>query len=89
MNANINERVGAYLPIHFNVRGYELDTGRIFNEKDNLGRKRVVVIGSDVASELKTTKKSILNKEILIGGVSYKVIGILKEEGSTGWQKSR
>ena len=86
MNANINERVGAYLPIHFNVRGYELDTGRIFNEKDNLGRKRVVVIGSDVASELKTTKKSILNKEILIGGVSYKVIGILKEEGSTGWQ---
>ena len=84
MNANINERVGAYLPIHFNVRGYELDTGRIFNEKDNLGRKRVVVIGSDVASELKTTKKSILNKEILIGGVSYKVIGILKEEGSTG-----
>ena len=86
MNANINERVGAYLPIHFNVRGYELDTGRIFNDKDNLGRKRVVVIGSDVASELKTTKKSILNKEILIGGVSYKVIGILKEEGSTGWQ---
>ena len=86
MNANINERVGAYLPIHFNVRGYELDTGRIFNEKDNLGRKRVVVIGSDVASELKTTKKNILNKEILIGGVSYKVIGILKEEGSTGWQ---
>jgi putative ABC transport system permease protein len=86
MNANINERVGAYLPIHFNVRGYELDMGRIFNEKDNLGRKRVVVIGSDVASELKTTKKNILNKEILIGGVSYKVIGILKEEGSTGWQ---
>jgi len=85
-NSNINERVGAYLPIHFNVRGYDLDIGRLFNEKDNLGRKRVVVIGSDVPAELKTSAKNILNKEILIAGVSYKVIGILKEEGSTGWQ---
>lgn len=86
LNANINERVGAYLPIHFNVRGYDLDIGRLFNEKDNLARKRVVVIGSKVPSELKTTAKNILNKEILIAGVSYKVIGVLKEEGSTGWQ---
>lgn len=85
-NSNINERVGAYLPIHFNVRGYDLDIGRLFNEKDNLGRKRVVVIGSDVPAELKTSAKNILNKEILIAGVSYKVIGVLKEEGSTGWQ---
>jgi len=85
-NSNINERVGAYLPIHFNVRGYDLDIGRLFNEKDNLGRKRVVVIGSDVPAELKTSAKNILNKEILIAGVSYKVIGILKQEGSTGWQ---
>lgn len=86
LNSNINERVGAYLPVHFEVRGYDLDVGRIFNDKDNLGRKRVVVIGSDVPGELKTTKQNILNKEILIAGVSYKVIGILKEEGSTGWQ---
>ena len=86
LNSNINERVGAYLPVHFEVRGYDLDIGRIFNDKDNLGRKRVVVIGSDVPGELKTTAQNILNKEILIAGVSYKVIGILKEEGSTGWQ---
>jgi len=86
LNSNINQRVGAYLPVHFEVRGYDLDIGRIFNDKDNLGRKRVVVIGSDVPGELKTTAKNILNKEILIAGVSYKVIGVLKEEGSTGWQ---
>ena len=66
LNSNINERVGAYLPVHFEVRGYDLDIGRIFNDKDNLGRKRVVVIGSDVPGELKTTAKNILNKEILL-----------------------
>ena len=85
-NANINQRIGAYLPIHFDVRGYELELGRLFNEDDNLGRKRVVVVGSKIPSELKTGAKNLLNKEILIAGTSYKVIGILKEEGSTGWQ---
>ena len=25
-NANINQRIGAYLPIHFGVRGYELES---------------------------------------------------------------
>ena len=51
-----------------------------------MGRKRVVVIGSAVPKELKTSAKNVLDKEILIAGTAYKVIGILKEEGSTGWQ---
>ena len=74
------------MPIHFQVRGYEIELGRFFTEEENLGRKRVVVIGSAVPKELKTTPQNILNKEILIAGTGYKVIGILKEEGSTGWQ---
>ena len=47
-NANINERIRANLPIHFQVRGYEIEYGRIFTEEENFGRKRVVVIGSAV-----------------------------------------
>ena len=85
-NANINERIRANLPIHFEVRGYEIEYGRIFTEEENLGRKRVVVIGSSVPKELQTTGRSILNQEILIAGTAYKVIGVLQEEGSTGWQ---
>ena len=85
-NANINERIRANLPIHFKVRGYDIEYGRIFTIEENLGRKKVVVLGSDVPKELKTSPNRILNKEVLIAGNSYKVIGILKEEGSTGWQ---
>ena len=85
-NANINERIRANLPIHFKVRGYNIEYGRIFTEEENLGRKKVVVLGSDVPKELKTSPNRILNKEVLIAGNSYKVIGILEEEGSTGWQ---
>ena len=85
-NANINERIRANLSIHFKVRGYDIEYGRIFTEEENLGRKKVVVLGSDVPKELKTSPSRILNKEVLIAGNSYKVVGILKEEGSSGWQ---
>ena len=85
-SANISGRVGGYLPIHFNVRGYDLEFGRLFSEEDNLARKKVVVVGSKIPQELRTSALALLNKEITIGGVSYKVIGVLKEEGSTGWQ---
>ena len=85
-NANINERIRANLPIHFKVRGYDIEYGRIFTEEENLARKRLVVIGSAVPKELQTFPQAILNQEILIAGTSYKVIGILQEEGNTGWQ---
>jgi putative ABC transport system permease protein len=85
-NANINERIRANLPIHFKVSGFDIEFGKIFSEEQNLGRKRVVVLGSAVPKELNTSAKRILNKEILIAGTSYEVIGILEEEGNTGWQ---
>ena len=57
-----------------------------FTEEENLGRKRVVVIGSAVPKELQTFPQAILNQDIFIAGTAYKVIGILQEEGNTGWQ---
>ena len=85
-NSNISGNINGYLPINFKVRGFEIGQGRIFTEKENLGRKRVIIIGSKVPRELKTSARQLLNNEILVAGTSYKVIGILKEEGSTGWQ---
>ena len=85
-NSNISGNINGYLPINFKVRGFEIGQGRIFTEKENLGRKRVIIIGSKVPGELKTSARQLLNNEILVAGTSDKVIGILKEEGSTGWQ---
>ena len=85
-NSNISGNINGYLPINFKVRGFEIGQGRIFTEKENLGRKSVIIIGSKVPGELKTSARQLLNNEILVAGTSYKVIGILKEEGSTGWQ---
>tara|TARA_B100001173_G_scaffold243870_1_gene213951 strand:+ start:581 stop:1789 length:1209 start_codon:yes stop_codon:yes gene_type:complete len=85
-NSNMSGEINGYLPVNFEVRGFEIGHGRFFTEKENLGRKRVIVIGSKVPGELKTSAKQILNKEILVAGTSYTVVGILSEEGSTGWQ---
>ena len=85
-NSNISGNINGYLPINFKVRGFEIGQGRIFTEKENLGRKRVIIVGSKVPGELKTSARQLLNNEILVAGTSYKVIGVLKEEGSTGWQ---
>lgn len=85
-NSNISGEINGYLPVNFEVRGFEIGHGRIFSEKENLGRKKVIILGSKVPGELKTSAKQLLNNEILVAGTSYTVIGILKEEGSTGWQ---
>ena len=85
-NSNISGEINGYLPVNFEVRGFEIGQGRIFSEKENLGRKKVIILGSKVPGELKTSAKQLLNNEILVAGTSYTVIGILKEEGSTGWQ---
>ena len=42
-NANINERVGAYLPIHFDVRGYDLEYGRLFMTMIILAEKELLL----------------------------------------------
>ena len=86
LNSNVSGEINGYLPINFKVRGFDIGVGRLFTEKENLGRKKVIVLGSKVPGELNTTARQILDKEIFVAGTAYKVVGILEEEGSTGWQ---
>ena len=85
-NANYSAQIGGYWSNHDSARGYEVDEGRFFSEEEDLSRRRVAVIGADIPKELKTSSKALLNNELLINGVPYRVIGILKKEGSRGWE---
>ena len=38
-NSNMNGEINGYLPVNFEVRGFDLEHGRLFTEKENLGRK--------------------------------------------------
>lgn len=55
--------------------------GRFFSEIESNSARNVAVIGSDVAQTL-FPRGDALDKTIKIGGVNFKVVGVLKEQGS-------
>ncbi len=83
---NMSAGISGHWTNYFDIQGYKITSGRNFSDNENLARKRVAVIGSKIPQELKTSKSQMLNKDLLIGGVPYKVIGILESEGSSGWR---
>lgn len=62
--------------------GLEVDTGRDFNLFDISNNNNVCIIGSDIAKSLFATENPI-DKTISVRGAKFKVIGVLKEKGST------
>lgn len=66
------------------LSNYELTTGRNFNKADIESGRNVAVLGSDVAKKLfGDHPERAVNDNIRIGNVRYKVIGLLKEKGSS------
>ena len=73
-----NATVQGTLPTYFRMGNTEVTEGRFFTDGENLTRADVCVIGRDVANTLFPTVNA-LDKEIMINGRSYRVIGVLKK----------
>jgi putative ABC transport system permease protein len=82
---NTNSQVLGTWPEFFDVYNIQLSSGRFFDAGENLGRRRVAVLGYDVPATLSTPEWLLLGKTIQIGGQPYEVIGILKEKGDGGF----
>jgi len=85
---NANFSIVGVQPNFFSVNSFILTKGKLFSENDNFSRIRVAVLGNAVAEELKIPEEMLLNKDIQIGGISFKVIGLLGEKGSGGWENT-
>ena len=85
---NANFSIVGVQPNFFSVNSFILTKGKLFSENDNFSRIRVAVLGNAVAEELKIPEEMLLNKDIQIGGISFKVIGLLGEKGSGGWDNT-
>jgi putative ABC transport system permease protein len=66
----------------FRIQEWELERGRFFNEEDIKSGNRVAVIGYTVVKNLFGLEDSI-DKTIRIKKIPFKVIGILKEKGTS------
>jgi putative ABC transport system permease protein len=82
---NTNNSIVGTWPEYFDVYNIELSSGRLFDESENQGRRRVAVVGYDIPTTLSTPEWLLLGKTIQIGGNPYEVIGVLKEKGDGGF----
>jgi len=60
---------------------FTFDQGRFYSDIESKGARNVVVIGSEVCKNL-FPRADALDKSIKIGGVDFKVVGVLTEQGS-------
>ncbi|QNU02568.1 ABC transporter permease [Peribacillus butanolivorans] len=67
---------------YISVRDLELSQGRFLTDMETELRSKVVVLGSDTADTLFENQKA-MDQNVLIGGVSYRVIGVLKSVGTS------
>jgi putative ABC transport system permease protein len=65
------------------VRTYEIWQGAFLTDVANAEALRVAVLGSTTADDLGLDENSI-GSEILVGGIPFRVVGILQAKGSSG-----
>ncbi len=63
--------------------GFEIAQGRNFSEEEVRSASNVVILGSDNAKKLFKPKTDPINKVISLGSHKYKVVGVMKEKGSS------
>ena len=66
---------------YFQIKKYELTSGRAFTEQEAALGARVVVIGDEVARHF-FPNLDPLGRELKIGGMPYTVIGTIEKQGS-------
>jgi putative ABC transport system permease protein len=66
----------AYLEVYSNAN---IKAGRFFTETENEHRDSVVVLGENIATALFGKVDSALDKQVLVDGVNFRVIGVLEK----------
>lgn len=63
--------------------GKTIAKGRNFTADDIIMNKHLAIIGSDIVKKIFKNKEEPLDKVVSIGNGKYKIIGVLKEKGSS------
>ena len=69
---------------HREVNGYTLRAGRMFSQSDDAGRRRVAVLGAEVAEQLEATPESLIGRTILVKAMPFEVVGVYQKKGAVG-----
>ena len=71
-------------PEFFDVFSYAAEKGRIFTRSEEIGGRRVALLGYDLAEKLFGVRNPV-GEEIRVGRQSFVVVGVMKEKGLVGF----
>ena len=74
---------------YLQINGYDMSFGRDFNEADVESGRSVCVVGNVIAEKLfgENTERA-MDKVITVAGNKYRIIGILKDKGSSAFMNA-
>lgn len=75
--------VGHY-PENFTIRKMKLVAGRYLNAIDMKERRRVLVLGERVATELCESPQRAIGKVVSADGAAYRIVGVYADKGEMG-----
>jgi putative ABC transport system permease protein len=84
--ANASLEVVGTWPSYFSIHSHELSAGRVFSPGEERGRRRVALLGWTVGEQLSLSASAeLMDRTITVGGIPFRVIGVLREKGQQGW----
>jgi putative ABC transport system permease protein len=85
-NRNLNQPIIGTTPNYFDVHGFSVAYGRLFNIADDGARRRVAVLGYDVPGLLGVQPAALIGNTLQIRAMSFEIIGVVGPKGSSGWR---
>lgn len=83
---NIQTSITGITESYAQVNNVEIEEGFFIGEDQNSKLSKVVVIGSEIKTQLfGENSKSVVGEKIRIGGLSFTIIGVTKSKGSGGF----
>jgi len=68
---------------YLTVSGYEISDGRNFSPEEIEMSRRLVLLGSDIASDIFPSGVDPVGKDITVAGLKLQVVGVLKSKGAS------
>ncbi len=84
---NSNNQVRGVWPEYFGMYNLNVEYGKIFDQGQVQGRRRVAVLGYSVPEALETPAALLVGKTIQVRGQPFEVIGVLEEKGDAGFNR--
>lgn len=85
MGRSFQTRILGVTPSYLEVSNFQIDMGRVFDQRDLRDHRKVCLLGKTVAEELfPGNRAAALGKFIQIGKFFFRVKGILAEKGQLG-----